>query len=295
MHRSITRRKVLQTASAALAASALSSKFALQLQAEIIPAQPGIQLYSVGKELRADVPGTLHDLRAIGYIEVETAGFAGLTAKQLRQAFDQAGLKCNSAHIFNYSNPDPGPFFADANILGVRYVVTSIKDELVKTPAGQQPTIDNYKPMADYLNTLGSKAKAAGLQLAYHNHDGEFKDLGGGKMGYDLLLQQTDPNLVKFELDCGWMVAGGQNPVDYFKRYPNRYRMIHVKDFILSPNGHPQGVVLGKGIIDYKPIFPAAKAAGVERCYVEQEPPFIGTTALEAVKLDYEYAQAINR
>jgi len=278
-----------------LAASVLSSKFAPQLQAEIIPAQPGIQLYTVGKELRNDVPGTLHALSAIGYIEVETAGFAGLTTKQLRQAFDQAGLKCNSAHIFNYSNPDPGPFFADANALGVRYVVTSIKDELVKAPAGQQPTIDNYKPMADYLNTLGSEAKAAGLQLAYHNHDGEFKDLGGGKMGYDLLLQQTDPNLVKFELDCGWMVAGGQNPVDYFKRYPNRYKMIHVKDFILSPGHEPQGVVMGKGIIDYKPIFVAAKAAGVEQYYIEQEPPFIGTTALEAAKLNYEYVQAISR
>ena len=114
-------------------------------------------------------------------------------------------------------------------------------------------------------------------------------------MGYDLLLQQTDPGLVKFELDCGWMVAGGQNPVEYFRRYPNRYRMIHVKDFVLRPNRPPQGVVLGKGAIDYKPIFPAAKAAGVERYYVEQEPPFIGTTALEAAKLNYEYVQAINR
>jgi sugar phosphate isomerase/epimerase len=295
MYRSITRRKIIQTGSAALAVSALSSKFAQQLQAEILPSRPGLQLYTVGKELRADVPGTLHALSAIGYIEVETAGFAGLTTKQLRQAFDQAGLKCNSAHIFNYSNPDPGPFFADANTLGVHYVVTSVNNALVKAPAGQLPAIDNYKPMADYLNNLGSKAKAAGLQLAYHNHSEEFKDLGGGKMGYDLLLQQTDPSLVKFELDCGWMVAGGQNPVDYFKRYPNRYKMIHVKDFILSPGHEPQGVVMGKGIIDYKPIFVAAKAAGVEQYYIEQEPPFIGTTALEAAKLDYEYVRVLNR
>jgi sugar phosphate isomerase/epimerase len=89
--------------------------------------------------------------------------------------------------------------------------------------------------------------------------------------------------------------GGGQNPVDYFKRYPNRYRMIHVKDFILSANRHPQGVVLGKGNIDYRPIFPAAKAAGVERYYVEQEPPLIGTTALEAAKINYEYVRGINR
>ena len=146
----------------------------------------------------------------------------------------------------------------------------------------------------DFLNDMGTKAKAAGLQLAYHNHSGEFKDLGGGKMGYDVLLDKTDPDLLKLELDCGWIVAGGQSPVDYFKRHPNRYRMIHVKDFILQPGTEPQGVVLGKGVIDSKPIFVAAKAAGVERYYVEQEPPFIGTTALEAAKLDYEYVRKLN-
>jgi sugar phosphate isomerase/epimerase len=295
MNKSITRRKMLQTGSAVLATSALSGKFAKQLEAEIIPAQPGIQLYSVGKELRADVPGTLHDLRAIGYIEVETAGFAGLTAKQFREALDVAGLKCYSSHIFNYPNPDPGPFFEYANTLGDHYVVTSEINRFTKTPPGQLPTLDNYKAMADFLNELGTKAKAAGLQLAYHNHSGEFKDLGGGKMGYDVLLEQTDPGLLKFELDCGWIVAGGQSPVDYLKRHPNRYRMIHVKDFILQPGGEPQGVVLGKGVIDSKPIFVAAKAAGVERYYVEQEPPFIGTTALEAARLNFEYVQAINR
>jgi sugar phosphate isomerase/epimerase len=294
MNRTITRRKVLQTGSTVVAASALFGKFANHLHAEILPAQPGIQLYTVGKELRNDVPGTLKDVRSIGYIEVETAGFAGLTAKPFRAALDVAGLKCISSHFFDYRDPDPGPFFADANTLGVRYVVTSVINALIKAPAGQLPTLDNYKAMADFLNKLGQKAKDAGLQLAYHNHSGEFKDLGGGKMGYDVLLEQTDPDLLKFELDCGWIVAGGQNPVDYFKRYPNRYRMIHVKDFILSPGHEPQGVVLGKGVIDYKPIFVAAKAAGVEQYYVEQEPPFIGTTALEAAKLDYEYVRALN-
>ena len=294
MSRTITRRKVLQTGSAVLAASALSGKFANHLQAEILPAQPGIQLYTVGKELRNDVPGTLKELRSIGYIEVETAGLDGLTAKPFRAALDVAGLKCNSSHFFNYSNPDPGPFFEDAHTLGVHFVVTSVINALIKAPAGQLPTLDNYKAMADFLNKLGAKAKDAGLQLAYHNHSDEFKDLGGGKMGYDLLLEQTDPGLLKFELDCGWIVAGGQNPIDYFKRYPNRYKMIHVKDFILSPGHEPQGVVLGKGAIDYRPIFVAAKAAGVEQYYIEQEPPFIGTTALEAAKLDYEYVRALN-
>lgn len=294
MNRTITRRKVLQTGSTVVAASAVFGKFANHLEAEILPSQPGIQLYTVGKELRNDAPGTMKELRSIGYIQVETAGMAGLTAKPFRAALDAAGLKCNSSHFFNYNNPDPGPFLEDANTLGCHYVVMSVVNSYIKAPAGQLPTPDNYKAMADYFNQLGTKAKAAGLQLAYHNHSEEFKDLGGGKMGYDVLLEQTDPGLLKFELDCGWIVAGGQKPVDYFHRYPNRYKMIHVKDFILSPGHEPQGVVMGKGVIDYKPIFAAAKAAGVEQYYIEQEPPFIGTTALEASKLDYEYVRALN-
>ena len=243
MNRTIMRRKVLQTGSAVLAASALSGRFANYLHAEILPAQPGIQLYTVGKELRNDLPGTLKDLRSIGCIEVETAGLDGLTAKPFRAALDLAGLQCNSSHFFNYSNPEPGTHFSKTqNTLGAHFVVVSLINAWIKAPAGQLPTLDNYKTMADFLNKLGTKAKAAGLQLAYHNHSDEFKDLGGGKMGYDVLLEQTDPGLLKFELDCGWIVAGGQNPVAYFKRYPNRYKMIHVKDFILSP-----GRSVGKG------------------------------------------------
>ena len=151
--------------SAALTASALSANFAKQVLAEIIPAQPGIQLYSVGKELQADVPGTLHALRAMGYIEVETAGFAGVTAKQFRQAFDQAGVKCSSAHFFDYTNPDPGPFFEEANTLGVHYVVTSVINDLIKAPPGQLPTIDNYKAMADYINHLGTRQRPRACSL----------------------------------------------------------------------------------------------------------------------------------
>ena len=180
MNRTITRRKVLQTGSTLLAATALTGRFATELEAEILPAQPGIQLYTVGKELRNDVPGTLKRVRTIGYIQVETAGLAGLTAKPFRAALDAAGLKCNSSHFFDYNNPDPGPFFEDANTLGAHYVVSSVVNSFIKAPAGKLPTPDNYKAMADFLNNLGRKSKAAGLQLAYHNHSGEFKVLGGG-------------------------------------------------------------------------------------------------------------------
>lgn len=155
----------------------------------------------------------------------------------------------------------------------------------------------DFKAMAAFCNQLGEKAKQAGLQFAYHNHNFEFKDLGNGTVGYDMLLKSTDPDLVKLELDCGWMTVAGKSPVQYFHKYPNRYRMIHIKDFIkpaqlstsLAAQGIPQGTVLGTGYIDYHPIVAAAKVAGVEHFYVEQEPPFVGMTALVAAARDYAY------
>jgi sugar phosphate isomerase/epimerase len=183
------------------------------------------------------------------------------------------------------------------------------------TPAGTPPkadmqamihalaslTLDDFKRTADLANSIGAKAKQAGLQYAYHNHNFEFKDQGNGQIGYDLLLNQTDPDLVKFELDCGWMVAAGHNPIDYFGKYPNRYRMIHVKDFLpgskpttsLMGPERPTGTELGRGHIDYAPIFPAAGKAGVEYFFSEQEPPIVGMTALEAAKVNFDYMRSI--
>ena len=161
---------------------------------------------------------------------------------------------------------------------------------------------DDYKAMAEFCNQLGKMAKQAGLQFAYHNHNFEFRDLSNGKVGYDVLLENSDPDLVKLELDCGWMIAAGKSPVQYFHQYPNRYRMVHIKDFIkpvrpstsLASQDVPQGTVLGTGYIDYLPILKAAKAAGVEHFYVEQEPPFIGVTAIDAATRDYAYVRALS-
>ena len=284
------------------AAAAASAGVPYSLWAEPLVTVPGIQLYTVDKELKADVEGTLQKVRAIGYLEVETAGFGGLSAKAFRAALGNAGLKCNSAHFFNFGSTDPGLLFEEANALGVHYTVTSAMSRFTDKPAGQAVGADDYKAMAGFCNDLGRKAKQAGLQLAYHNHNTEFKDLGQGKTGYDIFIENTDADLVKLELDCGWMVAAGHSPVEYFHRYPNRYRMVHIKDFVkpakpstsLASQDVPQGTVLGTGYIDYRPILKAAKAAGVEHFYVEQEPPFIGMTALEAATRDYAYIHALS-
>jgi len=292
----------MRTGAATFAGVTIVDSLPAPLWAEPIVTYPGIQLYTVDKELKADVDGTLKTIHTIGYKEVEGASFAGLSAKQFRVALDNAGLKCNSTHFFNFGDGDPSTIFDQANTLGVRYVVSSFIGKFDHNRTGGEAGPDEYKAMAEFFNQLGTSAKKAGLQLAYHNHNTEFKDLGQGKIGYDIFVEATDPELVKLELDCGWMVAAGQNPIDYFKRYSNRYRMIHIKDFArtdqpsrsLKSSEVPQGTVLGTGYIKYKPILIAAKTAGVEYFFVEQEPPFIGTTAIEAATKDYQYLKSMS-
>ena len=307
MTQKLSRRNFIAQGSAAGAAVALTASLPNVLRADPLGRAPGIQLYTVAASLAEDVPGTLKGLSKIGYKYVETAGFAKLSAKDFRKALDDASLNCPSAHL-RFTTADPGPLFEDAHAVGAHYAVSSV---LIAKPAGDSMgsylnalstlTIDDFKKTAELANQIGAKAKQAGLQYAYHNHNFEFKDQGNGQIGYDLLIKETDPELVKFELDCGWIVAAGYNPVDYFEKYPNRYRMMHVKDFLagakpttdLHGESRPKGTELGKGHIDYKPIFAAAGPAGVEYYFSEQEPPILGMTQLEAAKVNYEYMHAL--
>jgi sugar phosphate isomerase/epimerase len=300
MMQSMTRRSILKGGIAVTASTCVSTVAPNALYTESLVTAPGIQLYTVDKELKANVEETLKKVRAIGYGEVETAGFGGYSPKQFRTALENAGLKCSSSHFFNVGSGDPNQIFEAANSLGVHYIVSSGISRFTDRPAGTAMKDDDYKAMAEFFNDIGKQAKQAGLQFAYHNHNFEFQDLGQEKIGYDVLIENTDADLVKLELDCGWMVAASHSPVRYFQRYPNRYRMVHIKDFVkptqpstsLASQDVPQGTVLGTGYIDYHPILKAAKAAGVEHFYVEQEPPFIGMTALEAATKDYAYIRA---
>ena len=161
-------------------------------------------------------------------------------------------------------------------------------------------TADEAHRTAELANRLGEQARRAGLTYVYHNHNVEFAP-AGDTIGYDVLLAETDAALVKFEIDCGWMVLGGRNPVDYFKRYPQRFPMIHVKDFLPPPQGanstestdnHP-GAELGHGMIDYRPIFAAAEKAGLRHYFAEQEGPFTRMSQLEAARQAFNYLKAL--
>jgi sugar phosphate isomerase/epimerase len=266
----------------------------------------GIQLYTVNIPMQTDPAGTLKKLREIGFGEVESAGFGKLSAKQFRELLDDAGLACPSAHLqFDINNL--GATFEDAHALGAAYAASgslpapAVDSRPAAALSKRSMGLDEAKRTAELVNRIGEAAKRAGLRYVYHNHDFEFADQGGGAIGYDVLLRESDPELVKFEIDCGWMIFAGRNPIDYFKKYPNRIPMIHVKDFL--PNHDKSSVAgravdmlgaeLGRGVVDYKPIFAAAEKTGLQHYFVEQEGPFSRMDQLQAAQVDYDYLHSI--
>ena len=299
--RSLSRREFLIRSGGVGAAALAPSWLSHRAYANPMGQPIGIQLYAVNAAIQEDPAATLKAVKKIGFGEVETAGFGKLSAREFRKLLDDNGLACPSAHLaFDLANL--GPTFENAHALGVHYVTSgglraSLSPPLTGPDAGM--TLDQAKRTADVANKIGEQAKRAGFQYAYHNHNVEFVDQGGA-IGYDILLSETDPELVKFEIDCGWMVLGGRNPIDYFKKYPHRFPMIHVKDFL--PPGdkgegdgkveHP-GAELGHGIIDYKPIFAAAKKAGLQHYFAEQEGPFVRMSQLDASRQAYAYLHAM--
>jgi sugar phosphate isomerase/epimerase len=191
--------------------------------------------------------------------------------------------------------------FDDAHALGAKYAASGSLDGLIKpakpTAAGARAMdAEEAKRTAELCNRIGAAAKKAGLQYCYHNHAFEFAKQAGGDVGYDILLRETDADLVKFEIDCGWMVFAGRNPVEYFAKYGKRIALIHVKDFLRNPDkaSHDMiGAELGHGVVDYTPIFAAAAKAGLQHYFAEQEGPFSRMDPMQSVKVDYDYLHAL--
>ena len=203
----------------------------------------GIQLYTVGDDMQKDAPGTVKKIAQIGYKEVETAGFGSVgTAVALRKVLDDNGLKCPSAHLsFDLKNLNKA--FDDAHALGCTYATASLPRFLVmevpslNVPAAERGaqmqklvaaisapmSHDELKRLIDAMNQVGSAAKQQGLMFASHNHTFEFEIIDGQPAIYSM-IEQTDPNNVKFEIDCGWADVAGYNPVDIAKAFPGRVK-----------------------------------------------------------------------
>ena len=243
----------------------------------------GIQLYTVRRELAKDVEGTLAKLAAIGYREVEFAGYPEGTAKSLRAILDRLHLRAPSGHVGTQAlRTDWARTLEQAAAVGQRYVVVAF------IPQEERRTADDWKRIAAAFNRAGEAAKAAGLQFCYHNHDFEFVPLDGA-LPYDLLLAETDPKLVRLELDLYWITKGGRDPLDYFAKWPGRFPLVHVKDMDATPNRFFTDV--GQGTIDFRRIFRRARQAGIEHYFYEQdETP---GSPFDSAKVSYEYLRAL--
>jgi sugar phosphate isomerase/epimerase len=236
----------------------------------------GLQLYTLRAALARDVDGTLERAAGMGYEEVETYGFDpqrlayyGLPAQALARRLGDNGLTTPSGHYdlnrFVSTPVDELSRYVDrciegARVLGQRYITWPLLD-------ADSRTLDKFKMAAERLNLAGAQARKAGLYVAYHNHDFEFVDQGG-QTGYDILLKETDPALVKLQMDLYWIAHGSKLTAhDWFVRQPGRYVMWHVKDMHRTSRDYTE---VGNGSIDFTRIWPDAELSGLEHFFVEQ-------------------------
>jgi sugar phosphate isomerase/epimerase len=248
----------------------------------------GVQLYTVRDMIKTDFDGALAKVAAVGYNEVEFAGYFDHQPKDIRATLDQLHLTSPSEHVSYEVVQNKWPETLDAaHIVGHNFIVCPSIDE------SQRKITAGYKKAAEIFNRAGEASKKAGIQFAYHNHVYEFEPLsdGDGKRGYDILLSETDPKLVKMEMDLCWITLGGQDPLTYFDRYPGRFPLVHVKDWSKGPDGkmgekdgHMEDV--GSGAIDWKRLFAQSEKAGIEHYFVENDEP---TSPIEDLRKSYTY------
>ncbi len=243
----------------------------------------GIQLYSVRKDMLADAPATLKKLAAIGFKNLESAGsekgsYYGLQPKEFKNIASDLGMKLLSGHVHIDQNWQKT--VDEAAESGQSYLICSVM------PAEGQ-TVSNYKHAAEVFNKCGETAAKSNLVFGYHNHDSEFEK-ENGQVLYDVLLKETDPAKVKFEMDLGWLIVTGNEPATYFAKYPGRFPLWHLKD--MNKTAH-HSTEFGKGDVDLKALLAQAKASGMKYYFVEQEEYTL--TPLAAMQYDFDYLKKL--
>lgn len=220
----------------------------------------GLQLYTLREAMAADVPSTLAKVAEIGYKEMEFAGYFNHSPQEIAKMMADNGMTAPSAHTpLDIFEGDFDGFLEKAEIMGHKYIVLPWLQE-------KDRTIDKFKSVANTLNVAGEKAKAAGIQVAYHNHDFEFHAIDGVEP-FEILLSETDTDLVQFQLDLYWVAVGKKDPLDYINRYPGRVPSVHVKD--MDTNGKMTDV--GEGTLDFGRVFRQAEKAGLKHYFIEED------------------------
>nr|WP_314435169.1 sugar phosphate isomerase/epimerase [uncultured Brevundimonas sp.] len=251
------------------------------------PADLGVQLWMVRHSMAADFAATLKALADLGVRKVELAGAPDLSGADLRRAFDNAGLACVSGHlpVLQMTDVEVERRIAYGLEVGMTTIATPMpgfaalldvaREDRLAALMAHRFTADDWRWNADRLNALGERAKAAGLALAYHNHNIEFADLGG-QTAMDLLLERVDPAQAHFQFDVGNAVLGGVDPFDLLIRHPGRFRSAHLKDWrapiqTTTRPASPPSAAFGEGVIDWARWRRASAEAGIAISFIERE------------------------
>ena len=251
----------------------------------------GLALYTVRDSMMKDARATLAKVAQAGYVNVESAGynngkFYNLSPTEFKALLDELHLTPISAHQGSVTFENADKQIADLKEAGFKYFVIPVPPmgtfsyDAVNKRMGMK---GGAKALAETLNILGKKCKDAGLELLYHNHDFEFNKDEEGNVVLDYLLEHCDKSIVNFQMDLYWVTKAGQDPVDYFKRYPGRFKIWHVKDMDDQGRFAP----VGKGHIDFKRVLAEKKLSGMQYYYVEQDACF-NETPLEAIVISHK-------
>lgn len=251
--------------------AASGSALALGCAHQVARPKIGVQLYTLRSMMAQDLPGTLSAVAAIGYAEVEFAGYFDVAPREVKRAFEDVGLAAPASHIGALSARDnPGPLIEAAATVGHETLV------IAWLPPEERQTMDQWRGWADVINRFAAQCRSAGLKFAYHNHDFEFAPIDGVKP-FDTLLQRCDPALVDFELDLYWTALAGEYPGAVLAANPARFPMCHVKDM----DEARRMVDVGAGEIDFAGIFARHRFA---HYFVEHDQP---TDPLASITVSY--------
>jgi sugar phosphate isomerase/epimerase len=292
------RRKFINTAATGLALTAIAGSFLscktgkamASTGAKAVGARPvGLQLWTLRDEIGKDPKGVLKQVADMGYKQIESFEGAqgiywGMTNTDFKKYMDDLGMTMVSSHCD--MNKDFEKKAAEASAIGMKY--------LLCPAVGKQKSLDEYKKIADTFNEKGEICKKAGLKFGYHNHDYSFMQQDG-QFPQDIFMQNTNKDNVDYEMDMYWVVIAGQNPLDWYKKYPGRFKLGHIKDRKkdMTDSEKHQSVIVGQGSIDYAALLPEARKYGLEYFIVEQE-EYEGTTPIDAAKADAQYLNTLS-
>ena len=281
--RPLNRRGFLQLSIAAAGGLAATRLFASERRSL------GAQLYTVRHEAKRDLPAVLEAVRKIGYTEVETYwDIYGHPAAELRRMINDHGLAAPSGH-FDYGGLESKIDYA--KVLGVEYVICPI------LPKSMWFALDSYKRAGDQFNIWGEKIHQAGMQFGFHNHNYEFRRFGD-ITGFETMMSRCDPKLVCIEMDCYWITQAGRDPLQMFRQYGNRIKLLHLKD---RKPGFPTSQMkdaaaehfteVGAGNIYWQEILAVAEKNGVKHFFVERDSGDL--PAMESLRISYQNLQKI--